>query len=90
LNYVEDRILPGYNRVHIVMQAAYRAGLVDEVIDLLNHEKRGMGNLGMERDKVEGKLALDVQAKIWRKERVEDFAQELANIQGMNHLKISD
>jgi putative Mg2+ transporter-C (MgtC) family protein len=45
LNYVEDRILPGYNRVHIIMQAAYRPGLVDEVIDLFNREKRILGIL---------------------------------------------
>lgn len=90
LNYVEDRILPGYNRVHIVMQADYRAGFVDEVIDLLNREKRDMGNLGLERDKTGGKLCIDVQAKIWRSERLADFVEELANIPGMSHVKVSD
>jgi putative Mg2+ transporter-C (MgtC) family protein len=90
LNYIEDRILPGYNRIHIILQATYRPGLVDEVIDMLHREKRDMGNLGMERDKAEGKITLDMQAKIWRNERVEGFVEELAGIQGVNHIKVTD
>jgi len=35
-------------------------------------------------------VTIDVQAKIWRNERVADFVEELANIPGMNHVKVSD
>ncbi len=90
LNYIEDHFLPSYNRVHVIMQANYRPGIVDEVEGLVNQGKRNLNSIGIDRDLVAGKITLDADVRIWSEYKVEDFVNELAGIQGVNQIKLSE
>lgn len=90
LNYIEDRLLPSYNRVHLLVQAAYREGLVDEVKNVICQDKREMSNLGIERNLAEKTVSLDMLVRIWKKDGIENFTEELARIPGVNQIKINE
>lgn len=90
LNYLEDRFIATYNRVHIIIQADYRQDLVDEVKEMLHQGRRKLVTLNIERDLIEEKIVLDMLVRIFAKDKVELVAETLGDIKNVNQVKISE
>ncbi len=89
LNYIEDHFLPRFDRVHVLVEANYREGLVAEVKQILEQANREVGQLGIERNLEEGIIKLNVDARILKRDSEEHFVNTLARIPGVNQVKLS-
>ncbi len=90
LNYIEERALSTFNRVHVTLSAVYRHGLVDEVKNQVGRQKRKLGPVNIERDLTSNKVTLDLLVRLPSNESIEAVVDGLAGIAGVTQVKISD
>jgi putative Mg2+ transporter-C (MgtC) family protein len=90
MNYVEDRYLATYNRLHITIWANDRPGLIDDVRSYLGKERNRLSAISTERDLDSQQYILDFHVRLWKKGDSERVMEEISKIEGLRRVKVQE
>jgi putative Mg2+ transporter-C (MgtC) family protein len=90
LNVIESRALFSYDMVELELTAIDRDGIVDEIKSHMDAPRRKAGTFSIDRDLDHQSVTIKAHVRIPHRERPDQFAGELAEIQGMSRVKISE
>jgi putative Mg2+ transporter-C (MgtC) family protein len=90
MNYVEDRYLATYNRLHITIWANDRPGLIDDVRSYLGKERNRLSAISTERDLDNQQYILDFHVRLWKKGDSERVMEEISKIEGLRRVKVQE
>jgi len=90
VNIFEKRVISSYNIVHLIIEADDRPGLTAEIKNLLSQPERNVRTFGLDKDLDLSTLMIDVVLRVWHNETPEGIVEELAGVQGVHRVKISE
>lgn len=89
VNLFEERVILSYSTVHIIVEADDRPGLVDRVKALLRQPERNVKTFGLDKNLELKTVMIDVVVRMWNNETPEGIVEELALVEGVHRVKVS-
>lgn len=90
VNIFEERVILSDRTVHLIVEANDRSGLVDHIKALLSQPERNIRTFGLDKNLDLNILMIDVVLRIRHKETPEGIVEELARVEGVHRVKVSE
>lgn len=89
VNIFEERVILSDIIVHLIIEANDRPGLVDQIKELFRQPERSIRTFGLDKNLYLNTLIIDMLLRIRRNETPERILEELAQVEGVNRVKVS-
>ncbi len=89
VNIFEERVILSDIIVHLIIDANDRPGLVDQIKELFRQPERSIRTFGLDKNLYLNTLIIDMLLRIRRNETPERILEELAQVEGVNRVKVS-
>lgn len=90
VNIFEERVILSDRTVHLIVEANDRSGLVDHIKALLSQPERNIRTFGLDKNLDLNILMIDVVLRIRHNETPEGIVEELARVEGVHRVKVSE
>ncbi|NLG74380.1 MAG: MgtC/SapB family protein [Chloroflexi bacterium] len=90
VNIFEEKVISTYNTVHLIVEADDQADIVTEIKAILTRRERNVRTFGLDRNLEQSTLMIDVMLRIWHNETPEGIVAEIAKVEGVRRVKVSE
>jgi putative Mg2+ transporter-C (MgtC) family protein len=90
VNVFEEKMILSYGTLHLIVDVDDRPGLVAHIRELLHGPKRNIKTFGLDRNIDQHTVTIDAVLRIFQNETPEGIAEQLAGIEGIHRVKVSE
>lgn len=90
VNVFEERMILSYSTLHLIVEADDQPGLVAHLKTILKGPQRNVKTFGLDKNLDEQTVMIDVVLRIFQNETLEGIVEELANVEGIYRVKVSE